>query len=139
MNTSNDIKMHNLQLGLVGQANMVVGTNDTALRVGSGHIEVLATPVMINLIEEAALDAVEGLLSEGWQSLGTHLDISHIAATPVAMNVCAKAELITVDRRKLKFRVSVWDEIELIGEGQHQRVIVQACSFAARVEKKIKK
>jgi len=89
-----------LQPGLIGRAEMVVGTNDTAPRVGSGHIAVLATPVMINLIEEAALAAVEHLLPDGKTSLGTHLDVSHIAATPIGMNVIATARLIEVDGRK---------------------------------------
>jgi len=122
--------------GLIGRAEMVVGTNDTAPRVGSGRIAVLATPMMINLMEEAALDAVEGMLPEGKESLGTHLDVSHIAGTPTGMTVTATAELLEVDGRTLEFRVSASDEIETIGEGRHQRVIVQASSFATRIAKK---
>lgn len=129
--------MNELEPGLVGHAEMVVGTNDTASRVGSGRGAVLATPVMINLIEEAALAAVEDLLPEGKQSLGTLLNVSHIAATPIGMKVTATAELIRVDGRKLEFRVSAHDEVELIGEGEHQRVIVTAASFARRIEAKL--
>lgn len=128
--------MKELKTGLVGRATMVVGTNDTAPRVGSGRIAVLATPMMINLIEEAALDALEGLLPEGKESLGTHLDVSHVAATPTGMTVTAEAELHAIDGRKLKFRVSARDEIEAIGEGWHERVLVNASSFAARIQKK---
>ncbi len=122
--------------GLTGQAEMVVGTNDTAPRVGSGHIAVLATPTMINLIEEAALTTVEHLLPEGKQSLGTHIEISHIAATPVSMKVKAEAELIEVNGRKLLFAVRAHDEMELIGEGRHERVVVTAASFQARINDK---
>lgn len=128
--------MDSIAPGLVGRAEMVVGTNDTARRVGSGRVAVLATPVMISLIEEAALAAVEDLLPEGRQSLGTALDVSHIAATPVGMRVTAEAELVGVDGRLLDFRVSARDETELIGEGTHRRVVVEGARFAARVETK---
>lgn len=122
--------------GLTGYAEMVVGTNDTAPRVGSGHIAVLATPTMINLMEEAALAAVEHLLPEGKQSLGTHIEISHVAATPVGMTVKAEAELIEVNGRKLLFAVRAHDEMDLIGEGRHERVIVTVASFQARINEK---
>ncbi|NIA68918.1 thioesterase family protein [Pelagibius litoralis] len=121
---------------MTGHAEMVVGTNDTAPRIGSGHIAVLGTPRMINLIEEAALAAVEQLLPEGKQSLGTHLDVSHLAATPVGMTVKAEAELISVDGRKLLFAVRAHDEMDLIGEGRHERVVVTAASFQARIDEK---
>ena len=129
--------MTDLKLGLIGRSEMIVGTNDTAPRVGSGRIAVLATPMMINLIEEAALDALDGLLPDGKESLGTHLDVSHIAATPTGMKVTATAELIAIDGRKLEFRVSASDEVEVIGEGKHQRVVVHASSFAERIAKKV--
>ncbi|GAB4391192.1 MAG: thioesterase family protein [Kiloniellaceae bacterium] len=122
--------------GLTGHAEMVVGTSDTAPRIGSGHIPVLATPKMITLIEEAALAAVEHLLPAGKQSLGTHLDVSHVAATPVGMTVKAEAELIQVDGRKLVFAVRARDQMDLIGEGRHERVIVTAASFQARIDEK---
>lgn len=128
--------MDAIKPGLIGTAEMVVGTNDTAPRVGSGRIPVLATPVMINLIEAAALDAVEQLLCDGLQSLGTHLDVSHIAATPIGMTVRAEAEIIAVEGRKLTFAVRARDEADLIGEGRHERVVVTAAKFQARVDEK---
>ena len=128
--------MDKIKPGLTGHAEMVVGTNDTAPRVGSGRVTVLATPTMINLIEEAALAAAEHLLPEGKQSLGTHIDISHVAATPVGMKVKAEAELIEVNGRKLLFDVRAHDEMDLIGEGRHERVIVTAASFQARINEK---
>lgn len=128
--------MDKIDLGLTGHAEMMVGTSDTAPRIGSGRIAVLATPKMINLIEEAALAAVEHLLPDGKQSLGTHVDISHLAATPVGMTVKAEAELIEVNGRKLLFAVRAHDEMDLIGEGRHERVIVTAASFQARIDEK---
>ncbi len=125
-----------LQIGMTGRAEMIVGTNDTAPRVGSGRIAVLATPVMINLIEEAALAAVEGHLPPGMQTLGTHLDISHIAATPTGMRVAATARLEAVEGRRLDFAVRVEDEDEVVGEGRHSRVVVAAERFTARVDQK---
>jgi len=122
--------------GLTGHAEMMVGTSDTAPRIGSGRIAVLATPKMISLIEEAALAAVEHLLPEGKQSLGTHLDVSHLAATPVGMTVKAEAEVIAVDGRKVTFAVRAHDEMDLIGEGRHERVVVTAASFQARIDEK---
>jgi len=128
-----------LPSGLSGSAELVVGEQHTAPRVGSGRIRVLATPVMINLIEAAALDAVQQSLPENHQSLGTHLDISHTAATPVGMRVRATAEVLRVEGRTIYFRVRAEDERELIGEGTHERVVVNVERFDQRVQAKITK
>ncbi len=128
--------MDTIAPGMTGTATMTVGSNDTALRVGSGKIAVLATPVMINLIEEAALAAVEDALPEGLQSLGTHLDVSHIAATPVGMTVTAEARVTAVEGRTVTFEVRARDQDELIGEGHHTRVVVSAAKFKARIDAK---
>jgi len=125
-----------LSAGFRGRAELVVGTNDTAPRIGSGRVAVLATPVMISVMEAAALDAVEGHLETGHQSLGTHLDVSHVAATPVGMRVTATAELIAVDGRHLTFAVRAEDEAELIGEGLHKRVVVDITRFDSRLREK---
>ena len=122
--------------GLTGVAELVVGEQHTAPRVGSGRIHVLATPVMINLIEAAALAAVEQSLPEEHQSLGTHLDITHIAATPVGMRVRATAEVIRVEGRTIYFKVRAEDERDLIGEGTHERVVVNLERFDKRVQDK---
>lgn len=122
--------------GLTGTAELVVGEHHTAPRVGSGRIRVLATPVMINLIEAAALAAVEQSLPEEHQSLGTRLDISHVAATPVGMRVRATAEVLRVEGRTVYFRVRAEDERELIGEGTHERVVVNLARFDERVRRK---
>jgi len=122
--------------GLSGSAELVVGEEHTAPRVGSGKVHVLATPVMINLIESAALAAVEHLLPAGYQSLGTHLDVHHVAATPVGMRVFARATVESFSGRTLRFKVEARDEKELIGHGTHERVVVNVAKFDQRVEKK---
>ena len=126
----------NLPPGLSGTAELLVGEQHTAPRIGSGRIRVLATPVMINLIEAAALAAVEQSLPENHQSLGTHLDVTHIAATPVGMRVRATAEVVRVEGRTIHFKVRAEDERELIGEGIHERVVVNLERFDERVNKK---
>jgi len=125
-----------LPAGLKGVAELVVGEQHTAPRIGSGRIRVLATPVMINLIEAAALAAVENSLPEDHQSLGTRLDVSHIAATPVGMRVRATAEVVRVEGRTIYLKVRAEDERELIGEGTHERVVVNLERFDKRVQQK---
>jgi predicted thioesterase len=91
---------------------------------------------MINLIEAAALAAVEQLLPAGHQSLGIHLDVRHFAATPVGLNVTARAEVVGLEGRRIRFRVEARDEREPIGEGQHERVVVNVARFDERVQAK---
>jgi fluoroacetyl-CoA thioesterase len=124
--------------GLSGTAELVVGEEHTAPRVGSGKVHVLATPVMINLIEAAALAAIEHLVPAGHQSLGTRLDVRHIAATPVGMRVRAAAVVESVSGRTVRFKVEAHDEKELIGDGTHERVAVNVAKFDARVQKKLR-
>ena len=123
--------------GITGSAELLVGEEHTAPSIGSGKVRVLATPVMINLIEAAALAAVEHLLPEGYQSLGTHLDVRHIAATPVGMKVRATAVVEGFSERTISFKVEARDEIELIGDGVHERVVVNVAKFDLRVQKKL--
>ena len=123
--------------GLQGSTEIMVGTRDTAPHVGSGKIKVLATPVLVMLLEEAALNAVEGFLPAGHQTVGTRLDVSHTAATPVGMRVYAHAEVSRVEGRKLVFRVWAEDEVERIGEGMHERIIVNVGRFDIRTQDKV--
>jgi fluoroacetyl-CoA thioesterase len=123
--------------GLTGTAQIVVGPEHTAPFVGSGRIAVLATPVMINLIEAAALAAVEHLLPSGHQSLGIQLDVSHTAATPVGLRVTATAEVSQVQGRSITFRVAARDEFEPIGGGTHKRIVVSVSRFDERVQRKL--
>jgi predicted thioesterase len=131
--------LSHLQAGLQGRADLTVGEEHTAPRIGSGKVHVLATPVMINLIEAAALDAVERLLPPGHQSLGTVLNVRHIAATPVGMRIFASATVEKVSQRTIVFRVEARDEKELIGDGTHERVVVNVAKFDARVQNKLAK
>ena len=123
--------------GLSGAAALTVGEEHTAPRVGSGRVRVLATPVMINLMEAAALDAIERLLPEGHQSLGTHLDVGHYAATPVGMGLRATATVARVDGRTIEFRVEAFDDKERVGDGTHTRVVVNVARFDQRVQRKL--
>src|SRR5712664_1480525 len=127
-----------LKPGLKGSAQILVGVEHTAPSIGSGKVPVLATPVMINLIEAAALAAIEHLLPAGHQSLGIHLDVRHFAATPIGMRVPATAELIAVEGRTLSFRVEAHDDKEPIGSGSHQRVVVNVAGFDERVQRKLR-
>jgi len=127
-----------LSIGLKGEAHIRVGEDQTAPRVGSGRVRVLATPVMINMMEAAALDAIENLLPSGHQSLGTHLDVGHYAATPVGMTLRATAEVRKIDGRNITFRVEAFDDRERIGDGTHTRVVVNVDRFDARIQKKLK-
>jgi fluoroacetyl-CoA thioesterase len=131
------IDLTHLKPGMKGTAALLVGPEHSAPRVGSGKVAVLATPVMINLIEAAALDACEQRLPEGHQSLGIHLDVRHFAATPIGMRVTAMAELVSVSERTLTFRVEARDEREPIGAGTHQRVVVNVARFDQRVQRKL--
>jgi len=129
--------LSSLTPGLAGSAELVVSEEHTAPRVGSGRVHVLATPVMINLMEAAALAAVESRLPSGYQSLGIRLDVRHYAATPVGMRVRARAELTGVDGRTLEFRVDARDDKEPIGDGSHQRIVVNVARFDRRVQAKL--
>ena len=126
-----------LKPGLEGTAEIVVGTRDTAPHVGSGKIGVLATPIMVNLMEAAALQAVERLMPPGHQTVGTHLDVKHFAATPVGLRVRARAELIRIDGRTLTFSIVAEDDRERIGEGTHERLIINVERFDQRMQKKL--
>ena len=123
--------------GLTGSAEILVGTRDTAPHVGSGKVKVLATPVMVSLMEESALNAVEGLLPPGHQTVGTRLDITHVAATPVGLRVKATAEVTRVEGRRITFHVWAEDEAERIGEGTHERIVVEVARFDVRAQAKL--
>jgi predicted thioesterase len=125
--------------GLRGTKEIVVAAEHTAPHVGSGKVPVLATPVVVNLLEAAALAAVEHLLPEGMQSLGIQLDVRHFAATPVGMRVRAEAEVVAIEGRALRFRLSAADEVEPISEGTHERVVVTVARFDKRMVEKAAK
>ena len=126
-----------LKAGLSGTAGITVGEEHTAPRIGSGRVHVLATPVMIHMMEGAALVAIESLLPPGHQSLGTHLNVGHYAATPVGMSLRAVAVVTKVDGRTVEFRVEAFDDKERVGDGTHTRVVVNVERFDVKVQRKL--
>lgn len=130
---------HKLHKGMKAMVEKRVTEEDTALSFGSGGVKVFATPMMVGIMENAALKAVDDHLPGGYATVGTHLDIKHMAATPVGMSVRAEAELIEVEGKRLKFRVVAYDELEAIGEGFHSRAIINLDQFLNSVDKKCKK
>lgn len=125
-----------MEIGIKGRAETVVNHENTAKFVGSGELEVFATPQMIALMEQAAASSVAGELEEGQGTVGTLLNVSHDAATPLGMKVWAETELVEVDRRRLVFDVKAYDECGLIGKGKHERFIIQNDKFLAKVNAK---
>lgn len=115
--------------GLEGRADMTVTASETALAAGSGTLEVFATPYMAALMEKAACSSLAPYLEKGESSVGTKLNISHISATPVGMMVRAQSVVTEVDGRKITFDVSAYDEKGLIGQGSHERYIIDSERF----------
>ena len=124
--------MKELPIGLVGRAETRVTEENTAAAMGSGLLPVFATPAMLALMEQAAASSVQPYLAEGEGSVGTRLEVSHLAATPIGLTVRAESELTEVDRRKLVFTVRAWAGEELIGEGRHERFVIQNERFLAK-------
>ena len=123
--------------GLVGEVESIVERAHLASALGSGAVEVFATPAMIALMEHAARACVDHLLPAGAISVGTRLDVQHLAPTPLGARVRARAELVEVDGRHLVFRVSASDGNDTIGEGTHERAIVDAARLLARAQAKL--
>lgn len=125
-----------IAIGLKGRADSLVTPMNTARAMGSGTVPVFATPCMAALMENAAVQAVQPELREGESTVGTRLDVTHDAATPIGMKVWAEAELTEADGRKLTFSVTAFDETGKIGGGTHQRAVVQVDKFLARTQAK---
>ena len=128
-----------IEVGMKGRAETVVTPENTAQAVGSGLVPVFATPYMIALMEGAAVDAVQDGLAPGEGTVGTRLDVTHDAATPVGMKVWAEAEVTAVEGRKITFAVAAYDETERIGGGTHERFLIKPEKFLSRVQAKGKK
>lgn len=126
----------NLQIGLTGRKEILVGPEHTAQKLGSGGVDVLATPMMVALMEGAARDAVAPALPEGYTTVGTRLAVTHDAATPVGLRAWAEARLTQMDGRRLVFSVEAFDEREKIGSGTHERFIVSLKKFMEKAESK---
>lgn len=126
-----------ITVGMKGEAFNEVERADTALEVGSGSLLVYATPCMVALMEGAACAAIEEALAQGKTSVGTQLNISHISATPVGMEVKAVAEVTEVENNVIKFTVEAFDESGKIGEGTHTRVIISEQKFLEKTYDKL--
>ena len=125
-----------LKSGLKAEKADTVTEKNLASSLGSGGLEVFATPAMIAIMESAALSAVDPLLPPGWSTVGTELNVKHFSATPLGMKVSARAELLNIDGRALSFKVEAFDDAGKIGEGLHSRFIVENEKFLAKVKSK---
>jgi fluoroacetyl-CoA thioesterase len=128
--------MSQLKTGIVGEAKVKVTPDNTAVKFGSGAVDVFATPAMIGLMENAAINAVDKLLPQGQATVGTKIESTHTAATPIGMEVTAKATLVELDRKRLVFKVEAYDEKEKIGEGTHERFIIDLEKFLQKAGQK---
>lgn len=126
--------MDPLRTGLTAERSLLVTEQHTAVQWGSGGVQVLSTPHMIALMEGSAVDAVDPLLPAGQQTVGTAVQIEHLAATPIGGRVTARATLVAVEGRRLRFEVHAEDEVGPIGRGTHERVVVDVARFMARAE-----
>lgn len=130
--------MSSLKVGIKGAASVTVTESNTAVAYGSGGVSVFATPAMIGLMEKAALTSVEPLLDSGMTTVGTRVDVQHLAATPIGMVVTAESELVEIEGKRLVFRVEARDEVEAVGRGTHERYIVPEQKFLGKAAGKRK-
>ena len=127
-----------IEIGIKNTKELMVTDELTAAKMGSGLAPVYATPCMIALIEGTAAESVETFLEEGQGTVGTKVEVEHLAATPVGMKVRCETELIEVDRKRLLFKAEVYDETGLVGKGQHERYIIDNARFMEKVQAKLK-
>ncbi len=121
-----------LELGMRGELRATVDFSMTAAAIGSGSVEVLSTPYMIGMMEMAAIRAISGGLEPGQASVGTVVNVRHLAATPIGFEVTARAQLLEIDGRRLVFGVEAFDQSEQVGEGRHERFLIDFDRFMAR-------
>ena len=126
----------NLKVLMHGEARTKVTNDNTALKFGSGSVDVFGTPAMIAIMEEASINTVDKNLPDGFATVGIELSIKHIAATPKGMNITASAELTEIDSKRLVFKAEAFDEVEKIGEGTHQRYIIELDKFKSKSQSK---
>ncbi|MBQ6389502.1 MAG: thioesterase family protein [Mogibacterium sp.] len=124
--------MSELITGIKGYSEEIVTEDRTASGMTSGGLPVYATPRMVSMMEYTAWSSVEPYMEEGKGTVGIHLDISHLAASPLGAHIYIDSELIEIDRRRLVFRVTARDDEELIGEGKHERFIIDNEKFMAK-------
>ena len=125
-----------IKIGIIGEVKDIVNENNIAKTLRSGELRVYATPAMVALMEEAAYKSIQSELEDGKGTVGTVMNIKHIDSTPIGMEVTAKSELIEVDRRRLVFKVEAFDERGKIGEGIHERFIINNEDFQKKTDNK---
>ena len=128
-----------MQIGQKNQIKTIVTENDTAKVFGSGELLVLATPRMIALMEECSYKCISNDLEAGASTVGTSLNVKHLSATPVGMEVMVEAEITEIDGRRVCFLVKAYDECGLIGEGTHERFVVYSEKFTQKTYSKLEK
>ncbi len=129
--------MDQIKPGLVGESKLAVTKQVTASAYSSGLVDAFATPAMVGLMENASVAAIQKYLPAGQTSVGIEVCVKHLAATPIGLTVRARSEVIDVDGRRITFKVQAWDDRELIGEGTHQRMVVDEARFNERINQKI--
>jgi predicted thioesterase len=122
--------------GLIGKSEMVVREEDLVSKLGDIAVDVLSTPRLIQLLEAAAIQAIEGYMPSDQLSLGTLVKIKHLSPTPLGMKVVAHALLKEIDRNRILFLVDAYDEKDKVAEGEHERILVSKERFLQKVEKK---
>lgn len=125
-----------MEIGIKGKQTVTVDGTNTARAMGSGTLDVFATPSMVALMEETAWKSVEGELEEGSGTVGISLEVTHDAPTPVGMNVTCESELVEIDGRKLSFKIRAYDEKGEIGTAYHRRFIINEEKFLEKAEGK---
>ena len=125
------------QVGMKKEQTFEVQEHHSAGHVGSGSLRVLATPSMIGFMERVARDLMQEHLAEGSSSVGVHVDVRHLAATPVGSTVRVVCEITAVEGRRVDFAVQAWDEVEKVGEGRHERYVIDVARFLKRLESKL--
>lgn len=126
-----------LEIGIKGHQEITVTDEMTAKNMGSGVMNVFATPAMLALMEKTAFTSVLPHLNEGCGSVGTKVDIEHIASSPVGMKITCDSELVEIEGRKLIFKLEAYDSNGIIGKGTHERFLVENTKFQEKTDKKL--
>ena len=125
-----------IETGIKGHREQIVTPEMSAARVGSGLVDVFATPMLVALVEQTCYESVLPHLDEGQGTVGTLVNVSHVSATPISKRVWCESELVEVDRRRLVFSVKAYDEYGLIGEGTHERFVIDTAKFMDKLKAK---
>lgn len=128
-----------VSIGLSGKSSELVTNDKTALEVGSGGLLVYATPCMIALMEKTAMESIRPYLEQGQGSVGIKINVSHVSASPIGCEIYCESEVIEIDRRRIVFSVKAFDEHGLIGEGVHERFIIDNNKFFEKALEKVEK